>query len=117
MKIALKIKLPKKFKAKWLKALRSGKFQQSRNGNLVDDEGYCCLGVAGVVCGVSDKRMADCAFLSRRENGIKVLKTVEKALKQPILDNPLDSVEAELACMNDGTRSFKQISNWIEKHL
>lgn len=30
---------------KWVNALRSGKYHQTR-GNLQDEDGYCCLGVA-----------------------------------------------------------------------
>lgn len=32
---------------KWIKALRSGKYNQT-TGSLQDDSGYCCLGVACV---------------------------------------------------------------------
>lgn len=38
---------------KWLDALRSGKYAQTR-GTLTDGNGYCCLGVAGNVIGVAD---------------------------------------------------------------
>ena|SRR3990167_5094602 len=34
----------------WLRALRSGNFEQTE-GKLFDGEGYCCLGVACVVAG------------------------------------------------------------------
>jgi len=35
---------------KWLSALESGEFQQTK-GRLFDGKGYCCLGVACVVAG------------------------------------------------------------------
>ena len=46
-------KLPKAFKTKWIKALRSGKYKQGRLRlyNPKEDT-YCCLGVAGKICGV-----------------------------------------------------------------
>lgn len=38
------MKLTREQKEQWLTALRSGKYQQT-NGNLHDNNGYCCLGV------------------------------------------------------------------------
>lgn len=35
---------------KWVEALRSGKYEQTK-GHLYDGKGYCCLGVACVVAG------------------------------------------------------------------
>ena len=41
----LKMKMPSKLKAKWLKALRSGEYGQTRN-TMCDGKGnFCCLGV------------------------------------------------------------------------
>lgn len=39
------VKLPKAFKTKWLKALRSGKYPKG-TGWLESDGKFCCLGVA-----------------------------------------------------------------------
>lgn len=39
------LKLPADFKEQWVKALRSGKYQQTKQ-YLHTDEGFCCLGVA-----------------------------------------------------------------------
>jgi hypothetical protein len=36
--------MDKKLKAKWVKALESGKYRRAR-GQLKTDSGYCCLGV------------------------------------------------------------------------
>lgn len=36
-------------KKKWISALRSGKYKQSK-GQLKSGDGYCCLGVANTVC-------------------------------------------------------------------
>ena len=56
-------RLPKAFAIKWIEALRSGKYKQT-NGKLsklikteeiteneLDNYGFCCLGVAGHICG------------------------------------------------------------------
>lgn len=39
------------YQIKWLDALRSGKYNQTVNGCLRDEHGFCCL---GVVCDVID---------------------------------------------------------------
>lgn len=39
------------YQIKWLEALRSGKYNQTVNGCLRDEDGFCCL---GVVCDVID---------------------------------------------------------------
>lgn len=44
-------KLHPTFKALWLEALRSGRYQQTR-GQLRSSSGYCCL---GVLCDISHK--------------------------------------------------------------
>jgi hypothetical protein len=44
-------KLKPKFKAKWVKALRSGKYKQGQAALNPTEGHYCCLGVACVVNG------------------------------------------------------------------
>lgn len=39
------MKIPKKDMKKWIAALRSGKYKQAK-GELQNEKGYCCLGVA-----------------------------------------------------------------------
>jgi len=46
---------------KWIKALRSGKYIQI-TGNLHKDNGYCCLGVACEVSGLSEWKRKDLPF-------------------------------------------------------
>lgn len=56
----MKNKLPKKFKEKWLKALRSGEYKQSTGFLTEQYEGesnYCCLGVACKVAHMKDSDM------------------------------------------------------------
>jgi hypothetical protein len=43
-------------KAKWLKALRSGRYKQTE-GALADEQGYCCLGVLMRTQGVSRRKL------------------------------------------------------------
>ena len=64
-------KLPKPFAIKWLKALRSGKYTQtdglllssSDNKPTFANSGFCCLGVAGHLCGYKMIELSDTGFL------------------------------------------------------
>jgi hypothetical protein len=46
-------KMPAEFKAKWIAALRSGKYKQTVS-RLRDNFGYCCLGVACDISGMGE---------------------------------------------------------------
>ena len=43
-----------KLKAKWVKALRSGKYQQITNVLHYDNKSFCCLGVLSKVCAIKE---------------------------------------------------------------
>ena len=111
-------KLPKIFKAKWIKALRSGEYKKG-TGQLYDknDNTYCCLGIACHVVGCDEylKRAGTRGFAVI---GKRAVINVPDILKGSISDGNL--VE-HLVDMNDGHRnkakSFKQIANWIEENL
>lgn len=113
-------------KSKWVAALRSGEYRQTR-GALRDRHGYCCL---GVLCDLHSKdhwseepnlkdeyRYMDCSLLLSK----KVIKWADL-----VEATPSGNVEIEkgttLADLNDGKNSFKahsfeQIADLIEKHL
>lgn len=94
-----KFKLNPKVKAKWVRALRSGKYRQGKH-QLKYGKSYCCLGVACALklakpnsgLGINQAQLADYAFIPKR-------------------------VQQGLATKNDGGWSFERIANWIEKHL
>jgi hypothetical protein len=97
-----KFKLPKNVKAKWVKALRSGKYEQTQ-GRLKRDcpdavypAGFCCLGVA-VECNLTEKARTT----------------------QTVLETFLPSeIQANLANFNDNeNKSFKWIAYYIERYL
>jgi len=48
-------------RTKWVKALRSGKYEQAK-GVLHNGTGYCCLGVLCVVAGMTPERDEDEEF-------------------------------------------------------
>jgi hypothetical protein len=69
--IKKKYELPKAFLKKWLKALRSGKYQQGKSSLRIADYDYdsnksfflyCCLGVG---CEVSGAIPIHCGFISK----------------------------------------------------
>lgn len=102
--------MEKKLKRQWVKALRSGKFKQGL-GQLFnrgsDGDRYCCLGVLCKIQGATDGWMSSHAL--------------ETYLPAYGLDDK--DIGTALANRNDATgdrrrrQSFKQIANYIEKHL
>lgn len=88
----------KRFKAKWIKLLRSGEIPQART-KLKDGSALCCIGV-----------------------GYKALKG-----RRPAFDNTdtachaiglTGEQQAALVQFNDGKMwEFARIANWIEKNL
>jgi hypothetical protein len=104
-------KLPEDFKKKWIDALRSGEYKQGKNHLVIfgnnNEPYYCCLGVAGKVCGLSDidLRFQD-FFTQTHVNNLPDLLFGE------------DNVPAMLAKMNDDDNmSFNKIADYIEKEL
>lgn len=110
-------------KAKWLEALRSGKYEQSR-ACLRDPKGFCCL---GVLCDISelgkwghvisahrygaDKRLFP--FLASGSSAVIYLPgavTAEAGLSLPQVKH--------LATLNDAEGfNFPEIADYIEAHL
>lgn len=105
-------------KDKWLSALRSGRYQQSR-GVLYRSasNGYCCLGVyANAVHGI------DNALLARKEDlGDVGLESILGDWRSPAYDSSdpetIKSIQAVLASMNDTGKSFAEIADFIDQHI
>lgn len=97
-------------KAKWLEALRSGKYKQGR-GRLRDESNqFCCLGVLCDVGGLGAWGIDDGGYFYE-VNGWK------STLVPPASD-VIDRYEADLMALNDGNRlSFKEIADWIEENI
>lgn len=110
------MKLPKAFKKKWLKALRSGKYKQWQEW-LKDNGKYCCLGIACEVAGHGR------TLTNHEDKIIRVerYKNVPAILKgEAFGGSPL----GVLMQMNDGVgdhqdnpKSFKEIADYIENNL
>ncbi len=110
------VRLPKRFKRKWLKALRSGKFEQGRGDlekkNLEGESTYCCLGIA---CRIQHPRIKIKGGWIDKEN-FKRLRDIDvpEILKG---DGESNQVVEKLADMNDSGKSFAEIADFIEKEL
>lgn len=127
-------KLKAKYKKKWLKALRSGKYEQGE-GVLLYHGKYCCLGVLCDV--VKDEMKEDFDFydealppeevweLVLTKDSLKKLGDQAKVLWSDEYANRKSPVSVlPLTMRNDGNgvfggrqQSFKKIANIIEKHM
>lgn len=129
-------KLEPEFKTKWLEALRSGEYKQAQDylkTTLWDEEldeataevGYCCLGVAGKICGLTDEELNGHGMLYDiididSLNVPKILALpyrmdVKGKCSSHISDGR--TVAGTLANMNDDGKSFEEIADWIEENL
>lgn len=100
----LKFKSVRKRIDKWIKALRSGKYKQSREGRLYYplNNSYCCLGVANEVCRLNEE---NAYYLTKK---FKLL---------GLRDNKgSDSPYHSLAGRNDFGTSFCYLADLIEEH-
>ena len=120
-------KMDPKVKAKWLKALRSGEYDQTTGSLCSVDDGaasYCCLGVLHEVVNGED------AWSENQEsnwgNPLNIKGTNRYSMPSAaflkrigLRDLLIGGCEAadELAHLNDSGKSFKQIANIIEKKL
>ena len=110
--------MDKKLKAKWVKALRSGKYEQSQ-GYLKDelDEGrfgFCCLGVLRDVISPKSNLRGDAdeeVCIADNEGGEHLH---PKHAKLAGLTPPQ---QTKLAEANDQGKSFKWIAGYIQRYL
>lgn len=103
----------------WVKALRSGRFQQTKRRLAVVNEGYCCLGVA------CELYIAQGNELTKEVDADNVVKYGEQraVLPKPVikwlgLKTPSGLVgtgKGELSAMNDSGYTFQQLADFIEQ--
>lgn len=110
--------MAKKFKLgplqrKWLNALRSGKFKQTKK-RLRTDAGFCCLGVACEISGaVQHRRHEGGSHFYGKYSDTSLPPTVQRLFK--FKDNIGGITGGDsLADMNDGGKSFKRIAAFAE---
>ena len=102
----------KQLKTKWLKALRSGEYDQGVGhyvtaGNKYDS--FCCL---GVLCDIQDA-----VWDMNGYNNSCVIDGKTLVGNDPVLSGPSWLEQHHLAVMNDTGDSFKKIAKYIERHL
>lgn len=104
-------KLDPEFKAKWVAALRSGEYKQGEsNLYFQPNDTYCCLGVAGAICGVPKELMNRNPFFFERElTGDASYYPIQLAEGMPHVKH--------LMKMNDEGQSFSEIADYIEANL
>jgi hypothetical protein len=107
---------------KWVAALRSGKYDQTRRV-LSNSEGYCCL---GVLCDIAPKavgKWVESTDINKSRNFVSttkdqsVARPTTKVVEWAGLKNRLgkhDGMKSCLATMNDNGASFTVIADIIE---
>ena len=105
----------RKFALKWIKALRSGKYEQG-DGYLyyAKDDTYCCLGVAEILAGSSKQDLNEEVFPRTKGNLSKYPKLFTKDSSGYNLNCYLHKVRIAASDLNDSGVSFKKIANKIE---
>jgi len=99
----------KKIKRKWLTVLRNGSYAQTR-GTLVDEDGYCCL---GVLCDIVNPNKWG---YNERYNEWSHMKSAGLPSKTVYRISGLDKdLAGDLADMNDSGDTFEEIADRIEK--
>lgn len=115
--------MDKKTKAKWLKALRSGKYEQGRGRLQRVEDGsrqYCCLGVLCEVLGYTHSGDGQ-GYYDQRGNYISAsLATYDiEALgldKKVRFEKTETELQPKLIDLNDDRKwNFNQIANYLEK--
>lgn len=91
-------------KAKWITALRGGKYQQTTY-NLKDETGFCCLGVLCDIQGADFSRI-------KNEYG-----TLSLSCSPPEYLGTLGSRSSQLSMMNDAGKTFSEIADYIDNNL
>lgn len=125
-------KLSPAVKAKWVTALRSGKFKQGKGalcrdpkeigpGKEWETQSYCCLGVLGSVCGLPEKKMANKDFLLKRLAVVKVPKALQTTLADVNDEWPRACQAALFTDLGYAkaprSTTFRSIATWIEANL
>jgi len=115
--------MEKKLAMKWVRALRSGKFKQTKEKLRKETNdgkvGYCCLGVLATICKIEEDVIGAYGDLSGEEFSACDVKDCLGAPNE-------GSVKVRhgkgyfgfdsLAEANDGGASFRAIATWIEKN-
>lgn len=106
-------------KAKWLEALRSGKYRQGK-GFLHAMDKFCCL---GVLCDLHAKETGEQWVAIKTPNAVKAymgeLNYLPEDIKEwaELASNNPEVLTKNLSTYNDQGKSFTEIANIIEREL
>tara|TARA_R100001086_G_scaffold181899_1_gene101223 strand:+ start:240 stop:587 length:348 start_codon:yes stop_codon:yes gene_type:complete len=115
--------MKKGLKAKWILALISGKYQQTKE-TLRNQDGYCCLGVLADVskCGVWDNHDDDGTWQTHYQ--YHTSHKGEDGFNKNLLSKPLlrdlglaDEEQQFLSKQNDDGEDFETIADWIIENI
>lgn len=107
--------MDKAFKAKWLEALRSGKYKQGRKKLRSEDDEFCCLGVLCDISGQGQWKLEPSSYCYYKEE--------ERDFHGlPLFMEEFSGIgartEEDLIGLNDiDELSFPEIANWIEENV
>lgn len=118
--------MDKKLKAKWIKALTSGRYKQARETLKEESDvprgkpGYCCLGVLLTIAGKG--RWDNGGYVIERNGDDSIVCDGDLGATGRKFFGIPDRAETKLITMNDGTggngqSDFKQIAKWIRANL
>lgn len=97
-----------KLKADWVKALRSGEFEQCRHELTNGMGGFCCIGVGYRVLGFGPQEMGN--EISTEDDGPTYVAAAALGLPSDIRDRLIE--------LNDDERKpFPEIADYIEANL
>jgi hypothetical protein len=97
--------MSKIIKEKWINALNSGEYKQTKRC-LYDGDGYCCLGVLCAITGNRNNRDMSEGFPKENANGDA----------KPFIGLTVKEQE-DLAGMNDQGFNFKSIAEYISRNI
>ena len=120
-------RLPREFAENWLEALESGEFVQGQV-NLFSEveyidkvvEEYCCLGVAGIVCGYDKEEIRDAGVYMNHIDQAEAKYSLPGELIGTAVkgEKGYNSLVDKLIYLNDTKHySFIDIANWIRENV
>lgn len=110
----------REIKAKWIEALRSGKYEQGKSQLRTLNDKYCCLGILCTLRTDGEWKQ----WCEPDEDGLAEIGCWEFKGNSEWLDGSYlleigmtSEEESALADMNDSGKTFAEIADYIEKNL
>lgn len=110
-------RMNKKLKAKWLKALKSGKYKFGRNSyqtTTLEGPAYCAIGVLVHAVGLDPNHSVRFMYDNRFKTSCTVATENEKGTPKVFFDSNLWH---KITALNDYSTSYTPAIKFIEEHL